>query len=335
MYRVLILEESNLGRNVEKAFKKEDLISYKFSHFKDGEMLVELNEPVRGDDVILLASVSHPVNENLVKIMICADALRRASAKSICLFTPYLGYARQDRRMNPWQPITARLIADLLQTSGITRVITFDLHAPQIEGFYSIPIDNIPVSAILGSIWRKSCPPSFNPNDDVVVSPDHGGVVRARAFMNAAGIPNLVVVNKYREKANEVASMQVIGNVENKNAIIVDDLVDTGGTLMKASSELKKLGAKDIYIFCTHGVFSDNSIKKLSEYPDITKVIITNTIDKSSELINDKIEYLDLSRVVIGIIKTFQEGKHLIDFLHAMLAYDPNKDEELKRQKKI
>ncbi|MBQ9449447.1 MAG: ribose-phosphate diphosphokinase [Acholeplasmatales bacterium] len=332
MYRILVLDESSLGKNVLKAFKKEDIVSYKYSHFKDGEMLVELNEPVRGDDIIVLASFSTPVNDNLMKLLICVDALRRASAKSVDLLVPYLGYARQDRRMSPWQPITARLVADLLQTSGATRVITFDLHAPQIEGFYSIPIDNIPVSSILGMIWRKTCPPNFNPDDDVVVSPDHGGVVRARAFMNSAGIPNLVVVNKYRERANEVSSMQVIGNVDGKNAIIVDDLVDTGGTLMRAATELKKLGAKEIYIFCTHGVLSDDAIEKLSNCEAITKLIITNTIDKSDQLINDRIEYIDLSRVVIGIIKTLQEGKHLVDYLKKLVEYDPSQDKELQKE---
>lgn len=326
MYRILVLEESSLGNNVLKAFKKEDIVSYKFSHFKDGEMLVELNEPVRGDDIIVLSSFSNPVNDNLMKLLICVDALRRASAKTVNLLVPYLGYARQDRRMNPWQPITARLVADLLQTAGASRVITFDLHAPQIEGFYSIPIDNIPVSSILGMIWRKSCPPDFNPDNDVVVSPDHGGVVRAKSFMDSAGIPNLVVVNKYREKANEVASMQVIGNVKDKNAIIVDDLVDTGGTLIRAAEELKKLGAKEIYIFCTHGVFSADAIERLSNCEAITKLMITNTIDKSAELINKRIEYIDLSRVVIGIIKTLQEGKHLIDYIHKLIEYDPKAD---------
>ena len=196
MYKVLVLDESSLGRNVLKAFKDEELVSYKFSHFKDGEMLVELNEPVRGDDVIVLASFSTPVNDNLMKLLICIDALRRASAKTIDLLIPYMGYSRQDRRTGSWQPITARLVADLLQTAGATRVITFDLHAAQIEGFYTIPIDNIPASSILGMIWRKTCPPSFNPDDDVVVSPDHGGVVRARAFMNATGVPHMAIINK-------------------------------------------------------------------------------------------------------------------------------------------
>ena len=332
MYRVLVLDDSSLGKNVLNAFKESEIVSYKYSHFKDGEMLVELNEPVQDENIIVLASFSTPVNDNLMKLLICVDALRRASAKSIDLLVPYMGYSRQDRRTSPWQPITARLVADLLQIAGVSRVITFDLHASQIEGFYTVPIDNIPVSSLLGVIWRKSCPPTFDPNNDVVVSPDHGGVVRARAFMNAAGIPNLVIVNKFREKANEVASMQVIGNVKDKNAIIVDDLVDTGGTLMRAATELKKLGAKDIYIFCTHGVLSEDAITKLSNCEAITRLLITNTIDKSSELINDRIEYIDLSRIVIGIIKTFMEGKHTIDYINHLLEYDPTKDVEVKKE---
>lgn len=332
MYKILVLDDFSLGKNVLKAFNEEDIVKYKFSHFKDGEMLVELLEPVRGDDVMVVASFSTPVNDNLMKLLICVDALRRSSAKSIELLVPYMGYSRQDRRTSPWQPITARLVADLLQISGATRVITFDLHAPQIEGFYSIPIDNIPITSILGMLWRKTCPPSFNPDHDVVVSPDHGGVTRARSFMNAAGIPNLVIINKYRERANEVASMQVIGNVEGKNAIIVDDLVDTGGTLMRAADELKKLGAKDIYIFCTHGVFSDDAIERLSKCESITRIMITNTIDKSHELVNDRIKYIDLSRVVIGIINTLKEGKHIINYINKLINFDPTKDEEIQKE---
>ncbi len=311
MYKIVALDNDALCNNILKSFKKEDIIEYNMSKFKDGEIFVELNEPARGDDVIIVSSISDPVNDNLMKILICADALKRASAKSIILIAPYLSYSRQDRKTRPWQPITARLVADLLQTSGITRLITFDLHAAQIEGFYSIPIDNIPISAILGALWRKSCPPNFDPGHVVVVSPDQGGVVRARAFMNSARIPNLVVVNKYREKANEISSMQIIGDVKNKTAIIVDDMIDTGGTLMKSAKGLKDLGANDIYVFATHGVFSDNAIERLSNCEYLKNVIVTNTIDKQKDLINNKINYVDLTEVVIGIIDTFRNENNV------------------------
>ena len=151
--------------------------------------------------------------------------------------------------------------------------------------------------------------------------------------MDSAKIPNLVVVNKYREKANEVASMQVIGDVKGKNTIVVDDMIDTGGTLLRASTELKKLGAKSVHIFCTHGVLSGDAIQKLSNHPDIDRIILTNTIDKSNELINDKIQYIDLSRIVIGIINTFREGKHLYEYLIKLSHYDPRNDPKLRNSK--
>ena len=317
--KLLVLDDKSLGQNVLKNFNEEDIIPYNYEKFKDGEMIVELKKPVRGDDVIILATISDPVNENLVKVLICVDALKRASAKSINLICPYLGYSRQDRRAKAWQPITARLVADLLECAGVNRVITCDLHAKQIEGFYSIPIDNIPLMLILGYRWKKILPPDINLDDFVVVSPDHGGVTRAREFMNQAGIPNLVVINKFREKANVVSSMQVIGDVKNKNAIIIDDLVDTGGTLIKASQELKHLGAKHIFIYTTHGVLSGEAIKNISSCDEIEKLFITNTIDKKCELINDKIEYVDISDIIVGIINTFKNNGYLSEFILSLI----------------
>ena len=317
--KLLVLDDKILGQNVLKNYKEEDIIPYNYDKFKDGEMIVELKKPVRGDDVIVLATISDPVNENLVKVLICVDALKRASAKSITLICPYLGYSRQDRRAKAWQPITARLVADVLECAGVDRVITCDLHAKQIEGFYSIPIDNIPLMVILGHRWKKILPKEFNPNDFVVVSPDHGGVTRARDFMNHAEIPNLVVINKYREKANVVSSMQVIGDVKDKYCIIIDDLVDTGGTLIKASAELKKLGAKMIFIYTTHGVLSGDAIKNISSCDDIEKLYITNTIDKTNQLINDKIKYVDISDIIVGIIDTFKNNGYLSEFISSLI----------------
>ena len=317
--KVLVLDENDLGQKVLAHYKEEDLVPYKFSKFKDGEILVELLAPVTNEDVMLVATISDPVNDNLVKVLICVDALRRSSAKTINLIVPYLGYSRQDRRVAPWQPITAKLMADLLQTAGVSRVITCDLHAKQIEGFYHIPIDNIPVMMILGNRWKKKVGKDINLQDFAVVSPDNGGVTRAKEFMNQAKIPTLIVVNKYREKANEVAATQIIGNVENKNVIIIDDMVDTGGTLLKVSSELKKLGAKDIYIYCTHGLLSGDAIEKISNSPDIKNLIVTNSIDRKSQLINDKIIYVDISDIITGIIDSFDNQQYLYNYLMSLL----------------
>jgi ribose-phosphate pyrophosphokinase len=318
MTKVLVLEDTFLGKKILGYYNEFEIIPYNFVRFSDGEMCVELQKPVRGDDVIVVSSINEPVNDNLVKVIICADALKRASAKSITLIAPYLGYSRQDRRAKPWQPITARLIADVLQVSGINRITTCDLHASQIEGFYSIPIDNIPVLQILGHRWRKEVS-DVAANDLVVVSPDAGGVTRARLFMNEAKIPNLAVINKYREKANVVSSMQVIGDIKDKIAVIIDDMVDTGGTLMRAATELKSLGAKKVYVYCTHGVLSQGAIEKLSNFDDIEKLFITDTIDKMDKLINDKIVYVDISDIIIGIINTFRDGTYISDLIAGLL----------------
>ena len=317
MVKVLVLEDTTLGKNILEKYMDDDIVHYSLTHFKDGEIFVELKEPVRGDDIMVVGSICEPVNENLVKFLVCIDTLKRASAKSINLIIPYLGYSRQDRKVKPWQPITARLIANVLETAGASRLTTCDLHAKQIEGFYNIPIDNIPIQLILGNRWNKERKEHelYDINDIVVVSPDHGGVTRAREFMLQAGIDNLVIINKLREKANAVASMQVLGDVKDKIAIIIDDMVDTGGTLCRAATELKKQGAKGVYVYCTHGVFSGDAIEKISNYQDIDKLFITNTIDKSKQLINDKINYLDISDIIVGIINAFKRSKDIYNYI--------------------
>ena len=319
MTKVLVLEETVLGENILKSLNKEDIVPYELLKFSDGELCVELRAPVRGDDVIMVSSISEPVNENLVKVLIATDTLKRASAKSITLISPYLGYSRQDRRVKPWQPVSARLIADVLETAGINRIITCDLHAAQIEGFYSIPIDNLPILRILGSRWRRTLPKDVDVKDLVVVSPDAGGVTRARSFMNEALIPNMAAIIKYRERPNEVSSMQVIGDVKDKTAVIIDDLVDTGGTLIKAAGELKRLGAKKVYVFTTHGVLSNGAIERISNSTDIDKLYITDTIDKTKEIINDKIEYIDISDIIIGVINTFRNNGYISNLIKNFL----------------
>ncbi len=319
MTKVLVLENTILGENILKSLKEEDIVPYELLKFSDGELCVELRAPVRGDDVIMVSSIAEPVNENLVKVLIATDTLKRASAKSITLISPYLGYSRQDRRVKPWQPVSARLIADVLETAGINRIITCDLHAAQIEGFYSIPIDNLPILRILGSRWRRTLPKDIDVKDLVVVSPDAGGVTRARAFMNEALIPNMAAIIKYRERPNEVSSMQVIGDVKDKTAVIIDDLVDTGGTLIKAAGELKRLGAKKVYVFTTHGVLSNGAIERISNSTDIDKLYITDTIDKTKEIINDKIEYIDISDILIGVINTFRNNGYISNLIKSFL----------------
>ena len=318
MVKILVLEDTMLGRNILAKYTDEDIVHYTLSRFKDGELFVQLEEPVRDDDVMVIGSINEPVNENLVKFLVCIDALKRASAKSINLIIPYLGYSRQDRKVKPWQPISSKLVANLLEVAGASRLTTCDLHAKQIEGFYNIPIDNIPIQLILGNRWSKMRKEvsSINVEDFVVVSPDHGGVTRARDFMLQAGIDNLVIINKLREKANQVSSMQVLGDVKGKIALVIDDMVDTGGTLIRAAEELKREGAEAVYVYCTHGVLSGDAIERLSNTEAIEGLYITNTIDKSDKLINDKINYVDISDIIVGIINAFKKSKDIYNYIN-------------------
>ena len=333
MYKVIVLDDSKIGRSVTNHFDFDTIIAYSYSRFNDGEMLIELKTPVDGDDVIIISSFTSPVNESLMKLLICADTLRMSYAKSITLFAPYMAYSRQDRRTRPWQSVTSRLVADLIQEAGISRIITFDLHAPQIEGFYKIPIDNIPIQAILGQLWRESCLPYFNPENDVVVSPDHGGVTKARAFMNATGVPHMAIINKYIPKGQNKASLQLIGDLDGKNALIIDDLVDTGETLINSAKALKDVGAQKVFAFGTHALFSKDAIDRISKCKNISKLVVTNTIDKEDQMINNKVIYLDLSNIVIGIIETLQEGKYLYDYLSKFADYDSKNDPEFNERR--
>ncbi len=241
------------------------------SPFSDGEIMVEIQENVRGCDVFVVQSTSTPGNVNLMELLIMCDALRRASAKRITAVMPYYGYARQDRKLASRTPITARLVADLISTAGADRVLCMDLHAGQIQGFFNIPLDNLFAAPVVLRYIEE------NYEDDlVIVSPDAGGVERARAHakrLNAA----LAIIDKRREAPNESAVMNIIGEVKGKTAIIVDDIVDTGGTLTKGAAALAKAGAKGVYAACTHPVLSGPAIK-LVEESKLEELVVTNTI---------------------------------------------------------
>jgi len=225
--------------------------------FSDGEISVQIAESVRGRDVFIVQSTGSPSNDNLMELLIMTDALRRSSASSITAVVPYYGYARQDRKAAPRVPITARLVADMYETAGIDRVVTIDLHAGQIQGFFNIPVDNL-----YGSIIFKEYVQSKNFKNPVVASPDIGGVARARYFAKQLGL-EMVIVDKRREKANESEVMNIIGDVEGKDIIIVDDMVDTAGTMVKAASALKAKGATSVMAIATHGVLSGKAYSNL------------------------------------------------------------------------
>jgi ribose-phosphate pyrophosphokinase len=251
------------------------------TRFSDGEIQVDIGENIRGRDVFVLQSTCPPVNDNLMELLIIMDAMRRASAKRITVVIPYYGYARQDRKVKPRAPISAKLVADLITAAGATRVISMDLHAGQIQGYFNIPVDNLFAAPILLKYIEDNLK-----NDLVIVSPDAGGVERARAFAKRLNA-GLAIIDKRREAPNVAQAMNIIGDVENKNAIILDDMVDTAGTLTQAAQAIKDRGAIGIHACCTHPVLSGPAIERI-EASSIDSLIVANTIPLNGNAKNCK-----------------------------------------------
>lgn len=257
-------------------------------HFSDGEIQVKINESVRGADVFIIQPTSTPVNENLMELLIMVDAVRRASARRITAVLPYYGYARQDRKARARDPITAKLVANLLYASGARRVITMDLHAGQIQGFFDIPVDHLPGVPILAQYFLQQ-----KLGDLVVVSPDLGGVTRARDLAERIGAP-IAIIDKRRPEPNVAEIMNIIGDIKGRNVIMIDDIIDTAGTIAQGAKALKEWGARDIYICCTHPVLSGPAIKRLAEAP-VREILVTNTIPVPPEKIIDKMKILSVA----------------------------------------
>ena len=243
--------------------------------FSDGEILVEIDENVRGGDVFVIQSTCTPVNDNLMELLLMLDAFRRASAKRVTAVVPYYGYARQDRKVAPRVPISAKLVADLITTAGASRVLTVDLHAGQIQGFFNIPVDNLFAAPVLLSYIRER----LNQHEVSVVSPDAGGVERARAFAKRLDAA-LAIIDKRRAQANEVAEVNIVGDVRGRTAVLVDDMVDTAGTLVAAAAALKENGARAVMACCTHPVLSGGPINRIEESA-LSELIVTDTIPLS------------------------------------------------------
>jgi len=259
--------------------KLADAVIRKFS---DGEIFVKINENIRGEDIFIIQSTSPPVNDNLMELLITIDAAKRASAKRITAVIPYFGYARQDRKDEGRTAISAKLIANLITSAGVNRVVTIDLHAGQIQGFFDIPLDNLfSVNELIKDMKEKTIGKNL-----AIVSPDVGGVVRARAFAKRIDA-SLVIIDKRRERAGESEVMNIIGEVNNKICILLDDIVDSGGTLCSAAKALKDSGAKEIYAYIVHGVLSGNALKKI-ENSEIKEMILTDSIEASKEIKNSK-----------------------------------------------
>ena len=266
------------------------------NRFNNGEVQVMINESVRGKDIFIVQPTCGPiVNDNVMELLIMADAFKRASANHITAVIPYYGYARQDRKARGREPITAKLMADLLETAGITRVVTIDLHAAQIQGFFNIPFDDMPGGPLLAEYIK-----SKNLDDIVVISPDLGGVSRARGFAEILNAP-LAIIDKRRPEPGVAEVMNLIGDVKGKTCILVDDMVDTAGSLTEGARALKKFGAKDIYACCTHPILTDPALSRIAQ-SDITELVVTNTIPLAPSKKHPKIKVLSIAPILAETI---------------------------------
>ncbi|CAM3547153.1 MULTISPECIES: ribose-phosphate diphosphokinase [Brevibacillus] len=269
--------------------------------FSDGECQIKLNESVRGCDVFVIQPTSAPVNEHLMELLVMVDALKRASAKSINVVIPYYGYARQDRKARARDPITAKLVANLIETAGAQRVITMDLHATQIQGFFDIPVDHLLGVPILAKHFAEK-----GLQDIVVVSPDHGGVTRARKLAERLEAP-IAIIDKRRPEPNVAEVMNIVGHIEGKTAIIIDDIIDTAGTITLAANALVEAGAREVYACCTHPVLSGPAIERITN-SKIKELIVTNSIPLKEEKITDKITVLSVAPIIgEAIIRVHEE----------------------------
>lgn len=261
--------------------------------FSDGEILVEIDENVRGGDVFVIQSTCTPVNDNLMELLLMLDAFRRASAKRVTAVIPYYGYARQDRKVAPRVPISAKLVADLITTAGALRVLTVDLHAGQIQGFFNVPVDNVFATPVILQYARER----LNDGEVTVVSPDAGGVERARAFAKHL-TASLAIIDKRRARPNEVAEMHIVGDVRGKTAVLIDDMVDTAGTMVAAAKALKDNGASEVIACCTHAVLSGAALERI-EGSQLAELIVTDTIPLRAEArASSKIKVLSVAHLL-------------------------------------
>jgi ribose-phosphate pyrophosphokinase len=271
-----------------------NLSKAKVKQFSDGEIDVQISESVRGKDVFIVQPTCAPVNDNLMEILVMTDALKRSSVRSIIAVIPYFGYARQDRKAAPRVPITAKLVADLLETAGVSRVVTIDLHAAQIQGFFNIPVDNL-----FGSVIFEKYVKEKNLPNPIIASPDIGGVARARYFAGKLGL-DMVIVDKKREKANESEVMNIIGDVEGKDVILIDDMVDTAGTMVKAAEVLKKRGATSVMACCTHAVLSGPAYERI-ENGVLDELVVSDSLPLKKDC--SKIKILSVAPLFAEVIR--------------------------------
>ena len=290
---------SNLKLCKEIASKlKLKLVNTNIKRFQDNEIYVEINENIRGNSIFVVQSTSNPVNDNLMELLICIDALRRSSAKNITAVIPYFGYARQDRKVVPRTAISAKLVSNLITNAGANRILSVDLHAGQIQGFFDIPVDNLFATPIFARHIKKN----IKTNNLICVAPDVGGVERTRALSRRINV-GIAIIDKRRPAPGKSEVMNIVGNIKNKICVIVDDIIDSGGTIVNAAKALRDKGAKEIYVYITHAVLSGSAVDKIKE-SQIKKLIITDTIDNSKKIkISKKIEVISFAPMISEAIK--------------------------------
>ena len=296
-----------LSKKIAK-FLKSKLVNSSIRNFADGEIYIEINENIRGNSIFIIQSIAQPANDNLMELLLCIDALKRSSAKNITAVIPYFGYARQDRKVVPRTSISAKLVSNLITKAGADRVVTVDLHAGQIQGFFDIPVDNLFATPIFARHVKKN----IKSKNIICVAPDVGGTERARALGKLLNV-GLAIVDKRRPKPGQSQVMNVIGNVKGKNCIRVDDIIDSGGTIVNAAKALKDRGAKEVYVYITHGVLTGDAIQKIQKSV-IKKLVITDTIDNDEKVKKIKnIEVLTISNLMAEAIKRISNSTSVSD----------------------
>ena len=298
-----------LSKDISKNLKLK-LINTNIRRFADGEIYIEINENIRGNSVFVIQSTSNPANDNIMELLLVIDALKRSSAKTITAVIPYFGYARQDRKVAPRTSISAKVVANLISNAGATRVVTVDLHAGQIQGFFDMPVDNLYTAPLFAKYIKK-----LNSRKLICVSPDVGGVARTRALATRIKA-DLAIIDKRRPAPGKSEVMNIIGNVKNKTCIIVDDIIDSGGTIVNAVDALKKNGANEVYVFIKHDVLSVDAVKKIKN-SKIKKLVITDTINNAEKIKNNnKIEVLSIASLMSEAIKRIANSNSVSDLFN-------------------
>ena len=299
-----------LSKDISKKLKLK-LVNTNIRRFADGEIYIEINENIRGNSVFVIQSTSNPANDNLMELLLVVDALKRSSAKNVTAVIPYFGYARQDRKVAPRTSISAKVVANLITNAGASRVVTVDLHAGQIQGFFDMPVDNLFTTPLFAKYIKKK----LNNKKLICVSPDVGGVQRTRGLATRIKA-DLAIIDKRRPAPGKSQVMNIIGDVKNKNCIIVDDIIDSGGTIVNAVEALKKKGALDVYVFVTHAVLSGSAINNIKK-SKIKKLVITDSIDNSKRIKNNsKIQVLSIAPLMAEAIKRISNSTSVSDLFN-------------------